>query len=893
MLHESRSSGWIYSGLTIFFFCLFSLPIDAQKLSTVSQDLHHDVSRPLRDMAKNAPAQAETEPDENEPVLRIPLREGYKPASEPDMVHQKMAPQPSSALQATPGLSFDGLGDQTLGFVVNGAPPDTDGAVGATQYVQWVNTSFAIFDKTTGNLIQGPTSGSALWTNFGGVCETGNRGDPVVTYDKLANRWVFSQFGFNTVNKSPAAPFTQCVAVSTTSDATGTFNRYSFMYNSFDDYPKMGVWPDAYYETFNLFNGNAFAGAEICAYDRTAMLAGNAATQVCFNVANQGGLLPADFDGTNPPPAGEPNFVMTFDVNDLLLWKFHVDFATPANSTFSAVPTTLMVSAFTPLCGGGTCIPQPGTTQQLDSLADRPMYRLAYRNFPGPNPAAHESLVLNHSVVNNSSGGVRWYEIQDPNGTPTVVQQSTWAPDSDFRWMGSIAMDKFGNMALGYSISSSATNPSIGLTGRLATDPVSTMEPEVVILHGTGQQVGTPARPLTRWGDYSAMQVDPVDDCTFWYTTEYMKTTGIFNWNTHIESFKLPGCPNPGAAQLTVTKQGVGTGTVTSSDGFINCGSACTATFNAAAMVTLTATPVTGSSFGSWTGCTSTTPVCTVTMSGAQAVVATFVLPNSTTTTVSPVNTTPAIGANITLTAMVAKTVGSATPTGTVTFFDGATQIGSPANINVSGVGSIQTSFATGGAHNVTASYSGDANYASSISAVVVVNVLQPDFNVTLPNGSTAMVKDGTSATYMINIVAQNGFTGVVSFSCTNGLPSLTMCGFNPTTVTGSGSTTLTISTTAPTAPVSSSSLGLGLFGTIGALGLVLAAALPGRRERWKSVFLLLGLLAMLAAVGSCGGGGSPPAVHNPGSPTGPSIVTVTATSGNLSHTSTVTLTIQ
>src|SRR5262249_10958089 len=158
-----------------------------------------------------------------------------------------------------------------------------------------------------------------------------------------------------------------------------------------------------------------------------------------------------------------------------------------------------------------------GTTQFLDSLADRLMYRLAYRNFGN-----HESLVVNHSVASGSTGGVRWYEIQNPNGTPSVVQQSTFAPDSNVRWMGSIAMDKLGAMALGYSVSSSSINPAIAFTGRVPSDPASTMEPETRIINGTGSQTGG----LSRWGDYSAMQVDPSDDCTFWYTNEYLSSSG-------------------------------------------------------------------------------------------------------------------------------------------------------------------------------------------------------------------------------------------------------------------------------------------------------------------------------------------------------------------------------
>jgi len=438
----------------------------------------------------------------------------------------------------TAGLNFAGVGNGDYGFAPNAAPPDTNGAVGATQYVQWVNESFAVFSKSTGAIATGfPKAGKTLWAGFGGGCETNNDGDPIVQYDKAANRWVLTQFSVTTT------PFLQCVAVSTTSDATGSYNRYAFSYGNtqFPDYPKLGVWPDGYYISYNIFNnGSTFAGAKVCAFDRTAMLAGAAAIQECFQLSTSfGGLLPSDLDGTIAPPAGSPNFFLNFGSNSLNLWKFHADFATPANATLTG-PTNIAVATFTPACnGGGTCIPQPSTNQQLDSLADRLMYRLAYRHFAD----GHEALVVNHSVKVSGSRrsqvvGIRWYELRNPGGTPVVFQQGTFSPDSNNRWMGSIAMDKVGDIAVGYSVSSGGVFPSIRYTGRVPTDTLGTMQTENSILAGAGSQLPN----LNRWGDYSAITVDPVDDCTFWYTNEYLKSSGTFNWSTRIASFKFPGC---------------------------------------------------------------------------------------------------------------------------------------------------------------------------------------------------------------------------------------------------------------------------------------------------------------------------------------------------------------
>ena len=435
------------------------------------------------------------------------------------------------------GAGFEGVGQGFSGpqgtFTVNSAPPDTNGAVGATQYLQIVNTGFAVFDKASKAVIYGPVPSNTLWSGFGGPCEADNDGDAVVVYDKAANRWIVSQFAVS------ATPYYQCVAVSATSDATGAYYRYAFSYGSvFPDYPKMGVWPDAYYETFNMFT-NTFQGAKLCAYDRSAMLSGQAATQQCFQLSTSyGGVLPADLDGATAPPAGSPNYMLNFGSNSLNLWKFHVDWTNSANTTLSG-PLNIPVASFATACRGGSCIPQSGTRQKLDSLGDRLMFRLAYRNF-----GDHESLVVTHSVQvgakhNNPYTGVRWYEIRSPGSTPVVFQQSTFAPDTSYRWMGSVAMDKLGNLALGYSVSSSALHPAIRYTGRLAGDPLNTLEAENSIIEGLGSQSGN---NLSRWGDYSAMTVDPVDDCTFWYTTEYLKSTGSFNWNTRIASFKFPGC---------------------------------------------------------------------------------------------------------------------------------------------------------------------------------------------------------------------------------------------------------------------------------------------------------------------------------------------------------------
>jgi hypothetical protein len=516
-----------------------ALPAAAQDVPLVPQviyEVQRDVSPPLRDMA------GATAPGLGEASFGVIPKLHPRPVRPPALTD---VPDDLGLQTAAPHRPHGHRRAQFPGVGANGyAPPDTNGAAGTTQYVQWVNVQYAVYDKATGTRILGPSPGNTFWKGFGGPCETSNDGDPIVQFDKAAQRWVMAQPVYS-------SPFMYCVAVSTTADATGSYRRYAFSIpnNYFPDYPKLGVWPDAYYVSANAFNasGTSFLGALACALDRTAMLAGNPAIAVCFQKgASVDSLLPSDLDGSTPPPAGTPATFVHIVSNALALYRFHVDFTVPGNSTFTG-PTTIAVNAFSEACGGGACIPQAGTSQKLDSLGDRLMYRLAYRNF-----GDHESLVVNHSVVAGSSVGVRWYELrQTPPGTGGfgVYQQGTFAPDASYRWMGSIAMDKAGDIALGYSLSSSALHPSIAYTVHVpATDALGTMQAETIVVTGAGSQTGG----LDRWGDYSSMSIDPVDDCTFWYTTEYVPANGSFNWSTAIVSFKLSGCggapPPPPAA---------------------------------------------------------------------------------------------------------------------------------------------------------------------------------------------------------------------------------------------------------------------------------------------------------------------------------------------------------
>lgn len=528
--------------------------------------VRYGVSPPMRDIT---PLPPQAGPPHVIPLRAVP----HVPAVSimGDSVLQSLS---GPLVSTTPSANFEGISDAAQGAVTGYlvAPPDTNGAVGATQYVQWVNIAYQVFNKD-GTTALGPIPGNALWKNLGGACATNNSGDPIVQYDKAANRWVLTQPVF-------ANPYYQCVAVSQTSDATGPYYLYAYQFSNFNDYPKLGVWPDAYYMSFNMFQGNSFIGAQACALDRNSMLKGLPAPAMqCFQLSSgYDSLLPADLDGTTPPPAGSPEYFLNFSPGSLNVWQFHVDWATPANTALTG-PSSVSVAPFTEACNGGSCIPQLGTTQKLDSLGDRLMYRLAYRNFTNQ-ADSHESMVVNHSVAVGSAVGVRWYELRAPfvAANPNVVrQQSTYAgspPDSNYRWLGSIGMNKAGDIALGYSVSSGSMHPAIRYTGRTASDTLGTMGSETSVMEGGGSQT----RNLGRWGDYSSMAVDPLDDCTFWYTNEYLQSSGTFNWYTRIASFNFSTCPAATAYTIlgTVTRNGAPLSGVTVTLGGAGSGTATT-----------------------------------------------------------------------------------------------------------------------------------------------------------------------------------------------------------------------------------------------------------------------------------------------------------------------------
>jgi hypothetical protein len=509
---------------------LLIIPAAAQQIQTdpqVSYEIKHDVSLPLGYLARIAPKPKHGFVEMIEPERNLGLTVGLP--GEDTAVQDVYLP----TVHTTQVLNIEGTREDQG----NAQVPDTNGSAGATQFVEITNFDYEVFDKATGKVILKPTNTNTIFAGFGGACEGTNPGDPVVVWDKLAQRWLVTYFNYTT-------DLTLCIAVSTTADSTGTYNRYSYGFgNTLPDYPKYAVWPDAYYASVNAFGSGA---AEPCAFDRNAMLHGKSkAAMICFTPNNNNfSFLPSDLDGATLPPTGAPNHYVELgnSTNALDEYDFHVDFAHPKKSTFTG-PHSISVPSYSLACGGGYCIPQPAPGEQVESLGDRLLFRLGYRNF-----GDHESMVVAHAVTpgkaSTAVSAMRWYELRATpvGGKFSVYQAGTFQNKSTSLWMGSAAMDKQGDIAMGMSASSNTVKPSVWYTGRLATDPLGKMEAPTIAAKGTAVEIGDSAR----WGDYSSMSIDPSDDCTFWYTQMYYNKkhggTASVDWSTRMVAFKFDSC---------------------------------------------------------------------------------------------------------------------------------------------------------------------------------------------------------------------------------------------------------------------------------------------------------------------------------------------------------------
>ena len=707
------------------------------------------------------------------------------------------APAPSPGTGGGAG-NFEGL---SYGLGGDGWPPDTNGDVGPVYYLQTVNTSLGIFRKSDGALMARFSFDQLMSQgNQGNLCDTDNFGDPVVVWDSAADRWIVSDFAF-TLNAQgdPVAPFYQCFAVSRTGDPlTGGWYFYSLETTDyFPDYPKLGVWPDGLYLTANLFRGNNSRNVRVWALDKAQMYAGTGATSVFFNLPStiQGVSiftgLPSTYHAvTGTPPAGRPNLIsVIWSAKLARIWKFHVDWNSPASSTLTG-PSNVTLASW----GVAPSSVPAKNGNSLDTLRERLMVQSQYTNIGGV-----ESLWLTHTVANPTNSGLaapRWYQLNVTGGTVVTsgpLQQSTWAPDSTAsRWMASVAVDKNGNMAIGYSAASSTLFPAIRYAGRLAGDPASTLgQSETSLVEGTASQCCNFSNGSVnnRWGDYSAMTIDP-DGCTFWYTNEYYlspqpTTLAQDDWQTRIGSFKFPNCtPNSGAVEGTVTDS--------ATNGPIN---GATVTAGSSSTTTDQSGQYTLSSLAAGTyTVTASAPVYTtgsasVTVNANSTTVQNFALVASgaTSTSLTVASASGTYGGTTTLSATLTSS-GTGVSGKPISF----TLNGSPAgtgSTNGSGVASISGVSLSGiGAGTyptgVGASFAGDVSYGSSggTNSLTIAKA-----NQTITFGPLAD-KTTSDPPFTVNATASSGLP--VSFAASD---QCTVSG-NTVTITAAGSCTITAS---------------------------------------------------------------------------------------------------
>jgi Xaa-Pro aminopeptidase len=493
--------------------------------------------------------------------------------------------------------SFDGLGAGFTGPHGTAAfrnPSDNSLAVGPSHVMQTVNSRLAVFDKS-GKVLHGPVPTNAVFRGFGGQCEIRNNGDAVVRYDQLANRWLIvmpvfvrgparpdqpppwtggaaaylsppgragqpgpavrlpdnvpEQLSRPGASPGAAGPYSICYAISAGPDPLGPYYRYEFLRPLFPDYPRPAVWPDGYYVATSTgddrISDKIATEKHACVVDRAKMLNGEPATEQCFVIENVNFLNNADVDGTALPPEGAPNVMVAaggtqldgiVEADTIDTWQFHVDWRNPADTRIAG-PEKIRVAPYHYLCDGqlSNCVPQPGSERRLDAQGDKIMPRVVYRRIRD-----QQSLVAVHAVNTSAGGGgVRWYELRiDGRGSVRLHQQGTFAPDRYFRWLPSPAIDRAGNIAIGYSFAGGPHFAGQRVAARLADDPLGVLTTREAIL-----VEGEAAQSVMRWEDYTQTAIDPTDDCTVWYAGDYLRK-GSDTYSSRIGAFRLPGCPN-------------------------------------------------------------------------------------------------------------------------------------------------------------------------------------------------------------------------------------------------------------------------------------------------------------------------------------------------------------
>ena len=746
----------------------------------------------LRRLPASLPNQREHRPDRGIEREEPPLQT----TTGPDRAVQNVAPAiPAPAPGSGSGAgNFAGLDFKTFG---DGWPPDTNGDVGPTYYIQTVNTSVGVFRKSDGVLLAGFSFDTLMSQgNFGNACDNSNFGDPVVVWDSAADRWIITDFAFTLNGGNPVAPYFQCFAVSRSGDPlSGGWNFYALQTSDlFPDYPKLGVWPDGLYLTASMFTGNTFKNVRVWALNKTQMYAGAPVSAVIFNLPSkiQGVSvftgIPSTYHAvTGTPPAGRPNLIsVIWSAKLARIWKVHVDWSNTANSSLTG-PSNVALASW----GVGAASVPAKSGNALDSLRERLMVQSKYKNLGGV-----ESLWLTHTVAHPTNAALtspRWYQLNVTGGnvvTSGPVQQSTFAPDASVaRWMPSLAVDKDGNLAIGYSASSSTLFPAIRYAGRLVTDPPNTLgQSETSLIEGTASQCCTfsDGSLNNRWGDYSAMTIDP-DGCTFWYTTEYYAspqptTLSTDNWQTRIGSFKYPGCSsNSATLQGTVSDSATGTriggaivtagssSTTTDGNGQYSLGSLAPATYTVTASA---AGYVTGSASVVVSGGVTTQNFALVASAGQTTSLAAAAASGTYGGTTVLSATLTAGGAGVNARSISFTLNGNAVGTASTN----SSGVATLSNVSLSGINA--GSYPSG----VAASFAGDGSYSSSsgTNSLTIAKASQ-----TIAFGALAD-KTTSDPPFAVTATASSGLT--VTFTASG---PCTVSG-NTVTITGAGACTIT-----------------------------------------------------------------------------------------------------
>lgn len=563
-------------------FCGTALAVAPQSVAPdqVIQPVRHDTSPPLAELLQiQADQQAADPRPPSPPEYVVPNFD--EPGNTATNLDKSFVDAATKGIQRGGGLgsappvilSVDGIGQSDAAGNIR--PPDTNGDVGPDHYIHYINLHWQIYDKSTGNSVTPVMLGNTFWAGFGGPCETSNSGDPVVLYDKLADQWVFTQFTGTATNR-------QCFAISTGSDPAGPYHRYEYDFSpDFNDYPHISIWTDAggensgYYLTTHDFladgmGGFSFQQASFSVVDRNSMLVGDPAaivrfTDTGFAGASSFGALSAHLESTELPPAGScgPFVHNRADLDAYLYWELCPDWDSPGDSTLNGPSVVAANTVYDNMVDN---VPQPPPApagSELDNFVGNTMYRVSARAYPDGSGLPVD-LVLNHgSNAGDGISGVRWvhmalptgdnlvkggFETSEPipSGQPKILDQGLYSPDDDFRWMAGISIDQSRNIGVGYTVSSDTTFPSVRYTGRTPGEPPGLLLDEVSCVAGGGvQTVVDPSGRAGRWGDYSSMSIDPVDQCTFWLSVEYVAVTGAANWENRICSFRFPECGDP------------------------------------------------------------------------------------------------------------------------------------------------------------------------------------------------------------------------------------------------------------------------------------------------------------------------------------------------------------